>query len=145
MCCASAGKMNEIGEKVICKYGNIEIGMPIFMDGIASIKDAGTIRKGIRNCRKMEKGKKIQYGLKNTKYMTIIAGREKQEQIEVKEGKTEEVDKYIYLEIMLNKGSNVKEQLKKSIKSKQKNKITEWNIIKTHCSARRDQGENETL
>ena len=28
MCCASTARVNEIGEKVICKYGNIEIGMP---------------------------------------------------------------------------------------------------------------------
>ena len=58
MCCASTAKVNEIGEKVICKYGNIEIGMSVFMDGIAAIGDAGRRRKGIRNCRKMETEKK---------------------------------------------------------------------------------------
>ena len=40
MCCASTAKVNEIGEKVICKYGNIEIGMPVFMDDIAAIGDS---------------------------------------------------------------------------------------------------------
>ena len=54
MCCASTARVNEIGEKVICKYDNIEIGMPVFMDDIAAIRDAHTIRKGIRNYRKME-------------------------------------------------------------------------------------------
>ena len=54
MCCASTARVNEIGEKVICKYCNIEIGMPVFMDDIAAIRDAHTLRKGIRNCRKME-------------------------------------------------------------------------------------------
>ena len=54
MYCASTAEVDEIGEKVICKYGNIEIGMPVFMDDIAAIGDADTIRKGIRNCRKME-------------------------------------------------------------------------------------------
>ena len=68
MCCASAAKVNEIGEKVICKYGNMETSMPIFMDDIAAIGDAGTIRKRIRNCRKMEIEKKIQHGLKKTIY-----------------------------------------------------------------------------
>ena len=34
MCCASTARVNEIGEKVICKYGSIEIGMPVFMDDI---------------------------------------------------------------------------------------------------------------
>ena len=32
MCCASTARVNEIRERVICKYGNIEIGMPVFMD-----------------------------------------------------------------------------------------------------------------
>ena len=94
MCCASTEKVNEIGEKVIWKYGNTEIGMPVFMDGIAVISDAEAIKKGIRNCRKMETEKKIHYGLQKTKYITIIAEREKQKQIEeeIKEGKIEEVD-----------------------------------------------------
>ena len=60
MCCASKARVNEIDEKVICKFGNIKIGMPVFMDDIAAIGDAGTIRKGIRNCRKMGTEKKIQ-------------------------------------------------------------------------------------
>ena len=34
--------------------------MPVFMDNIAAIGDADKIRKGIRNCRKMETEKKIQ-------------------------------------------------------------------------------------
>ena len=58
MCCASTARVNEIGDKVICKYGNIEIGMPTFMDDIAAIGKADTITKGIRNCRKMKTEKK---------------------------------------------------------------------------------------
>ena len=74
------------------------------------------MRKGIRNCRKMETEKKIVYGLKKTKYMTIITGREKQEQIEeeVKERKIDEVDTYSYLGVMLNKESNLKEHIKET-------------------------------
>ena len=45
MCCTSTAKVSEIGEKIICKYGNIEIVMPVFMDDIAAIGDADTIRK----------------------------------------------------------------------------------------------------
>ena len=128
MCCASTAKVNEIGEKVICKYGNIEIGIPVFMAGIVAIGDADTIRKRISNCRKMETEKKIQYGLKKKKYMTIITGRESQEQIEeeVKEGKIEEVDTYIYLGIMLNKEGNLKEHIKET-KSKASRIIREIN------------------
>ena len=58
MCRASAAKVNEIGKKVIFKYGRIEIGKPVFMDDIAAIGDVDTIRKGIRNCRKLETEKK---------------------------------------------------------------------------------------
>ena len=47
-------KVNEIGQKLICKYGSIEIDMPVFMDNITAIGYADTIRKEIRNCRKME-------------------------------------------------------------------------------------------
>ena len=32
----------------------MEIDMPVFMDDITAIGDADTIRKEIRNCRKME-------------------------------------------------------------------------------------------
>ena len=90
MSCGSTTRVNEIREKVICKYGNIKIGIPIFMDEITAIVDADTIRKRIRDCRKIETVKKIQYGRKITKYTTIITGREKQEQIE------KEVKKRLY-------------------------------------------------
>ena len=47
----------------------------------------------------METEKKKVYGLKKTKYMTMINGREKQEQIkeEVKEGKIDGAGRYIQL------------------------------------------------
>ena len=54
MCCTATSKVNDISEKVEVKYGEILIGMPIFMDDIAAIGGAEDIRKGIRNCRKME-------------------------------------------------------------------------------------------
>ena len=140
MCCASTARVNEIGEKVICKYGNIEIGMPVFMDDIAAIGGADTIRKRIRNCRKMETEKKIQYGLKKTKYLTIRTGREKQEQIEeeVKEGKIDEVATYSYLGIMLNKEGNLKEHIKET-ESKASRIIREINGI----SSKQNVGQEE--
>ena len=147
MCCASTARVNEIGEKVICKYGNTEIGMPVFMDGISAIGDADTIRQGIRNCRKMESKKKIIYGLKKTNYMTMITGREKQEQTEeeVKEGKIDEVDTYSYLGIMPNKEGNLKEHIKETENQASRIIRDKWNIIKTECRTRRDQGKNQTL
>ena len=48
--------------------------------------------------------------------MTMITGREKQEQIEeeVNEGKIDEVDNYSYLGIMVNKEGNLKEHINKT-------------------------------
>ena len=81
MCCASSAKVNEIGEKVIHKHGNIETGMPVFMDDICSNRGCRH-KKNNNKLQKMETEKNIQYGLKKVKYMAIITGREKQEQIE---------------------------------------------------------------
>ena len=52
MCCASTARVNEIGEKVICKYGNTEIGMPVFMDGISAIGDADTNKTRTKTLQK---------------------------------------------------------------------------------------------
>ena len=51
-------KVNDISEKVEVKYGEILIRMAILMDDIAAIGGAEDVRKGIRNCRKMEIEKK---------------------------------------------------------------------------------------
>ena len=42
----------------------INIGMPVFLDDIATAGKANHIRKGINNCSRMEKEKKISFGLK---------------------------------------------------------------------------------
>ena len=60
MCCTATFKVNDISEKIEVKYGEILKGMPIFMDDIAAIGGAEDIRKGNRNCRKMEIEKKIE-------------------------------------------------------------------------------------
>ena len=52
--CTTTSKVNDISEKVEVKYGEILIGMPIFMDDIAAIGGTEDRRKGISNCRKME-------------------------------------------------------------------------------------------
>ena len=53
--------------------------MPVFMDDIATADKAEHIRKGINNCARMEKEKKISFGLKKTKYMIVKTGREQEE------------------------------------------------------------------
>ena len=62
--------------------------------------------------------------------MTILTGKEKQEQIEeqVKEGNIDKVDTYSCLGIMLNKESNLKEYIKET-ESKASRIIREINEI----------------
>ena len=45
--------------------------MSVYMDDIAAAGGIADIRKGIRNCGKMEKEKKMRYELKKTKYMMV--------------------------------------------------------------------------
>ena len=63
MCCAETFTVDRIGEEVKYRYGKINIGMPVFMDDIATAGKAEHIRKGINNCERMEKEKKISFGL----------------------------------------------------------------------------------
>ena len=62
MCSASTTKVKEMGEKVIHKYSNVKIGISVFMNDIAVLGDAETIRID-KNAKKL-KQKKIQYRLK---------------------------------------------------------------------------------
>lgn len=39
MCCATAAKVNDVGEKVYNKYTEIEIGMSIYMDDFSVAGD----------------------------------------------------------------------------------------------------------
>ena len=80
MCCAETSTVNSIGEEVKYSYGKINIGMPVFMDDIATAGKAEHIKKGIKNCARMEKEKKMSFGLKKTKYMIVKTGREKVEE-----------------------------------------------------------------
>ena len=83
MCCAETSTVNSIAEEVKYSYGKINIEMPVFMDDIATAGKAEHIRKGIKNCTKMEREKKISFGLKKTKYIYMIVktGREEEEEI----------------------------------------------------------------
>ena len=44
MCCAETSTVNSIGEEV--RYGKINVGMPVFMDDIATAGKVEHIRKG---------------------------------------------------------------------------------------------------
>lgn len=56
----------------------MKIGLPIFMDDIATKRDADTIKKEIRNLRNMKQRKKTIW-IEKEKYMAIIIGTGKQQ------------------------------------------------------------------
>ena len=49
--------------------------MSVYMDDIAAAVGIAEIRKGIRSCAKMEKRKKMRYGLKKKKYLMVQTGK----------------------------------------------------------------------
>ena len=95
MCCAEISTVNSIGEEVKYRYCKINIGMSVFMDNIATTGKTEHVRKGINNCARMEKEKKISFGLQKTKYMILKIGREQEEKINetVKAGRIQRTNK----------------------------------------------------
>ena len=98
MCCATTSKVN-IVEAVQYSYGKIDIGMLVNMDGIAAGRIA-QIRKGIRNCAKMER----------RKYIMIKTGKEREEIVQenVKSGAVWKTETYHYLGITINKEGHLR-------------------------------------
>ena len=85
------------------------------MDDIATAGKAEHIRKGINNCAKMEKEKKISFGLKKTKHMIVKTGREKEEEEineTVKTGRIQRTDKCKYLGITISTDGQLTEHIK---------------------------------
>ena len=76
MCCVTTSRVKNIGETVQYSYGKVDIGMSVYMDDIAG--GIAEIRKGIRNCAKMEEEKKMRYKPKKTKYMIVKTGKERE-------------------------------------------------------------------
>ena len=57
--------VNSIGEEIKYRYDKTNIRMPVFMDDIATTCKSEHIRKHINNSAKIEKEKKISFGLKS--------------------------------------------------------------------------------
>ena len=114
MCCAETSTVNRIGEEVKYSYGKINIGMPVFIDDIVTADKAEHIRKSIKNCAKMEKEKKISFGLKKTKYMIVKTGTEKEKEINetVKAGRILRTDKCKYLGMTISTDGQLTEHIK---------------------------------
>ena len=101
-----------IGEKVKYRYGNINIGMPVFMDDIATASKAEHIRKGINNCVRMEKEIKIIFGLKKAKYMIVKTGREEEINETLKAGIIQRTVKCKYLRMTISTDGQLTEHIK---------------------------------
>ena len=113
MCCAETFTVSSIGEGVKYSSGKINIGMAVFMDDIATAGKTEHIRKGIKNCVRMEKEKKISFGLKKTKYMIVKTGGEKEEINEtVKAGRIQRTDKCKYLGMIIPTDGQLTEHVK---------------------------------
>ena len=81
MCCTTTAKLNDLGEKVDYKYGEIEKGMPIYMDDISVAGGPEEVKKRIRKYARMDMEKKMKYSLRKTQYMFIKTGKEKEQDI----------------------------------------------------------------
>ena len=106
-------KINGINELIAVPYGpEIFIGMPEYVDDVATAGDKEDVEKGIRNCRGMQKYK-FSYGLEKTKYMVVHSGSEKAEVIteKVKQGVVEETEKYQYVGLFVNNKGNLSTHL----------------------------------
>ena len=88
--------------------------MSVCMDDISAAGGIAEIRKGIRNCAKMEKEKKMRYGLKKTKYMMLKTGKDREEivQEKAKSAKVQKNETYHYLGITINEEGNLEEHIK---------------------------------
>ena len=113
MCYVQTSTVNSIGEEVKYSYGKINIRMPVFMDDIATAGKAEHIRKGIKNCTRMEKEKKISFGLKKTIYMIVKTGREEEKRNQtVKAGRIQRTDKCKYLGMTISTDGQLTEHIK---------------------------------
>ena len=109
MCCATTARVDDIGEKICCKYGSTEIRMPVFMDDISAVGEA----EEIRNCREMETLKKFEYDLKKNKIRVVRTGKGKveQKQERVQQGTVLEADVYKYLGMVKYTKGNLKDHI----------------------------------
>ena len=121
MCCATTSRVNNIGEIVQYSYGKVDVGMSVYIDDIAGAGGIGEIRKGIRNCCKMEKEKKIRYRLKKKNYMMVKTGKEREEivQEKIKSRAVQKTETYHYLGITINKEGNLEVHIKVTAKKRE--------------------------
>ena len=102
-CCAETSTVNSIGEEVKYRYGKLIIGLLVFVDDIATVGKSEHIKKDTDNFARMEKEKKISFGLKKTKCMIVKIGRKEEKKNEtVKTGRIQRTDRCKYLGITIS-------------------------------------------
>lgn len=86
-----------------------DIRISICMNGMAAVERIANIEKGIKDCAKIEKERKIMSELKKTRYMILNTGKEKEKMVEVnaKSGTVQKTEIYQYIRITINKGRNL--------------------------------------
>ena len=101
---------HNVGEKVVYKYGEIEIGMSIYIDDISVAEGPEEAKEEIRKRARMEMEKEMKYSLRKTKYMVVKTGKEKEGNIseQMKAWNIQRTKKYKYLEITINEEGNLK-------------------------------------
>ena len=101
---------HSVGEKVDYKYGEIEIGMSIYIDDISVAEGSEEAKEGIRKRARMEVEKKMKHSLRKTNYMVVRTGKKKEDNIpeQMKAGNIQRTKKYKYLEITINEEGNLK-------------------------------------
>ena len=78
----------------------------------ATAGNAEHIMKGINNCARMKKEKKISFGLEKTKYMIVKTGREEEINETVKAGRIQRTDKCKYLGMTISTDGQLTEHIK---------------------------------
>ena len=78
----------------------------------ATAGKAEHIMKGINNCARIEKEKKISFGLEKAKYMIVRTGREEEINETVKAGRIQRTDKCKYLEMIISTDGQLTEHTK---------------------------------
>ena len=76
MFCATTAKVNDVGEKVDYKYGEIEIGMSIYMDDISVAGGPEEVKKRNKEITKNGSGKE-KTQLKQNKERQVKTGKRK--------------------------------------------------------------------
>ena len=93
------------------KYGEIEVGMSIYMDDMSVAGGPEEVKKGISSCERVKVKNKIKYNGSKTKHMIVKTGKEKEK--DISEQMIARTKKYKYIGITINEEKNIKGHIDK--------------------------------